>query len=274
MLDEQDVMTVINKASDRLDLSLDYLKGITGNYELSDSYVDSHIDSLEKSYKDTAGFYGFLSFYDMYLYCRYCQDFNQLVKSASKHKDLSKMRLMQRTVIRRGKPTTLSFYESVDKKSSSDSDDNQSEDNVQQANGIFTAGSQFGKPDVSVLSNSLPPKTWLKHGKYKTSYYDYMFYVQNNIIISVIGISKIKGCYSMDYIGGQDEETINREIPVFVNRLLKQAWTDKRGVILPLDVVDSYKGIDDLCAINMLKKHAKSYQIDDKELVEALGDSI
>lgn len=67
-------------------------------------------EEFNKNYGHIAVSYGFNNFYDLYNFAVSNDEFEQVSKGGQK--DLSKLKKVKRTVIRNGKQTTMTFYES------------------------------------------------------------------------------------------------------------------------------------------------------------------
>ena len=83
------------------------------------SEKDTYNEDQNKKYKDLIALYGVKNYKEL---IELGPTVQMAEKSMSKNKDTSKLQLVQKTVIRRGKPTQMSFYQDPSKQiGSSDS---------------------------------------------------------------------------------------------------------------------------------------------------------
>lgn len=130
----------------------------------------------------------------------------------SKNKDTSKLNLVSKTVVRRGKPITMRVYEDPNKSaagensSSSKSEDTPDEQAQQQIeDGIYTGGDALWKPSEYAKSLGVPPNNWFCEHKYvKPS--DYFFFVVGGQIDAIAGISKDKDNIVVRYVATQSKD--------------------------------------------------------------------
>lgn len=99
-------------------ISTDMVHKLTG-IDMTEEYVLSNKEPLNKEFGHLAAAYGFQDFHDFYLYAMSCDEQEQVFKamapSKSKQKDFSKLKPVRRTVIRNGRPTEMTFYEDPNK---------------------------------------------------------------------------------------------------------------------------------------------------------------
>lgn len=285
-LSEEEFSKLVDSATDSMlksPLPVDYLMNALVTDPLDYTYVHEHNEVLTDKYQPLVDYFGYEDFESLYLASQ--ADFatydgmvysrnNEAEKSASKNKDVSKLKLVQRTVMRRGKPTTLSFYEDPNKGAktpskndpSAGSDDNQAQDFT----GFYIAGDELGKPDKYV-ANTLahPGDNWYVVGNYRPTLYDYMFFVQGTDIVTVAGIAKTKGLLTLAYVATPDEDSYPVGLYRSLKKLLKLAYESEQGI-----TYKPYTGEEDICQILFdyfdIKKSRGVYT--DKKLSKKLGD--
>ena len=94
-------------------ISKSYLQSLTG-LELDDELqvlIDN--DDLTEDFEHLVKMYGFESFYDLYLFAKSNDEYEQVSKAGQK--EFGKLKKVKRTVIRNGRPTTMTFYEDPNK---------------------------------------------------------------------------------------------------------------------------------------------------------------
>lgn len=101
-------------------ISVGMLEALTET-KLDEYTILQNQEEFNKNYGHIAVSYGFNDFYDLYNFAVSNDEFEQVSKGGQK--DLSKLKKVKRTVIRNGKQTTMTFYES-----------GESEDNKETAN--------------------------------------------------------------------------------------------------------------------------------------------
>ncbi|AHL19296.1 hypothetical protein LP083-2_089 [Listeria phage LP-083-2] len=76
-------------------------------------------DFLSREFKHIVSLYGFDDFYSLYAYADFCDTMSNLAIKGG-NKDLSKLKKVKRTVMRNGKPTEMTFYESTTEEENKD----------------------------------------------------------------------------------------------------------------------------------------------------------
>ena len=214
-----------------IDVSM--LSSLTG-YALTDEFVSKNLYWLQDNFSYLSNIYGFDKFYDMYLYAKS----DSIVKATSKRKDTSKLNLVHRTVIRNGKPTELSFYEDPNEKSKKPKDtpnsDNQESDEKapQVVSGKFYAGPIFGSPSIGNIKKAKAPESWMSLGKYKENSYDFIFYVENDEIVAVFGISSVKNILSINYVAIKNSSSFKKYYYQAIMDMTNEAYNSGMGVEL------------------------------------------
>jgi len=265
----------------------DYLANVTE--PLSDDYVESHNDELTQKYAGAIKVYGYESFGDLYLATK--ADFasdesgmefraKEAEKSASKNKDVSKLRLVQRTVMRRGKPTTLSFYEDPNKGEKKTEADNppKQQDGEQEADytGFYTAGENFGKPDQARLNSLLPPEDWYTVGSTKGNMYDCLYFVNGTEFTSVAGVKRVGNLLTLAFVSTKDKKSYQLGLYRSLKKLISLIQS---GNYVGKDLGFTYKphpDEEDLCKILFdyldIKERNKTYE--QKDLSKSLGERV
>lgn len=90
-------------------ISLGMLEALTET-KLDEYTIIQNQEEFNKNYGHIAVSYGFNNFYDLYNFAVSNDEYEQVSKGGQK--DLSKLKKVKRTVIRNGKQTTMTFYES------------------------------------------------------------------------------------------------------------------------------------------------------------------
>mgnify|MGYP000879909922 CR=1 FL=1 len=222
---------------------------------LDESYVIEHNDELTEKYLAIIKAAGYEDFHNYYLSGKadFTED-NGVVdtkgdfasKSTSKRKDTSKLQLVQRTVMRRGKPTTLSFYQDPDKASESTNSSGKdgsgsASANVGQEPGVYTGGPKFGSPTIESIALANPPDSFYTRGKYSSRLYDYLFDASDHIT-GVLGVTRDKDMLSPRYIASQDKDGFQAECNTLVKHLVKLAWQNEYGLSVPVGLSDQLLG--------------------------------
>ena len=241
---ESKINAIVNKLYD--EVPVDVLS------DLDESYVINNEDRLNKEYHDLYESKGFTDFYSMYIFGK--ADFvssdgkshkvgeDVAQKSTSKNKDTSKLQLVQRTVMRKGKPTQLSFYQDPDKKdstagststpkASSNAPDNEN------SQGVFTGGPKYGKPLLENIAKAEPPVYFYTKGRYSSGLYDYIFYVSGNIS-GVMGVSKKNDVLSPKYVAVADKDFFVSQVTEMAKKLVTMAWVNNYGIEVPVGYAD------------------------------------
>ena len=252
--------------------SLGYIVG----HELDDDYVLSNEEQLSKSFSSMTNLYGFDSFYDMYLFAK--SNSEEVQKSTSKRKDTSKLQLVQRTVMRRGKPTTLSFYEDNNKDKSPDNkpeeknstDEEESDPTLYR----FLAGKEFGKPATANVAKAQAPSDWITTGKYKSNLYDYTFYVRNNVIVGVNGIAKYKDSIEPVYVSAKSTDDYREVYYHTIMDLLNEAYKSKLGFSLVPVTPDEVTIADIVMSFFDIKLSKGVYTVTTKDLTKKFGEPL
>ena len=130
------------------------------------SEKDTYDEDQNKKYKDLIALYGVKNYKELI-------DLGSTVqmaeKSMSKKKDTSKLQLVQKTVIRRGKPTQMSFYQDPSK--------------------------QSGSPDAKDTSK----------GNKKS--YDYLFFISGGQVVATSGVGKLGDSLTVSFVGSYTKES-------------------------------------------------------------------
>jgi len=186
-------------------------------------YVSVHNDELTEKYDKLLSAYGYDDFEGMYLasgavFAKYDNKVSfrnkEAEKATSKNKDTSKLRLVQRTVMRRGKPTTLSFYEDPNKGAKTTaSGENQSKDSTDENqegadfSGFYTSGLKFGKPDKERIASHMPPDNWYTVGSMTGRMYDCLYFVNGTTFDVVAGVKKKGNLLTLAFVSTPDKES-------------------------------------------------------------------
>lgn len=254
--------------------SLGYIVGT----KLDDAYVSKNLDVLNINFKGLAGIYGFDSFYDLYLFA---EAHDSVAKSTSKNKDTSKLQLVQRTVMRRGKPTTLSFYQDPDKGNKPKSDDSgpgskQEAEEPDDTLYFYWASDKFGYPTVANIAWAEPPASWYqvpKH-KYSSTLYDYGYYVQGTTIAGVFGLSKQGEILDLAYISADTEEHYRGILYRALQNGVKAAYENKLGFSFSPVTTDESIISENVLGFYGMKLRAGTYKQTYKQLVANLGEPL
>lgn len=92
-------------------ISVGMLENLTET-KLDENIILQNQEDFNKNYGHLASAYGFTNFYDLYSFAVANDEYEQVSKGGKK--DLSKLKKVKRTVVRNGKQTTMTFYESHD----------------------------------------------------------------------------------------------------------------------------------------------------------------
>lgn len=250
-------------------------------------YVLAHNDELTKKYADLLSVYGYDDFEGLYLSCQ--ADFasdgeksisrdNEAEKATSKNKDVSKLKLVQRTVMRRGKPTTLSFYEDPNKgvkntNTNSEKPDNQ-EGQEQDFTGFYTSGDTFGKPDRAKISQLMPPDDWFTSGSKSSHLYDCMYFVTGSMPDTVAGVKKVDNMLTLAFVSTPDKETyqlgLYRSLKKLVYLIYRENYNGK-------DLGFTYKpkaNEEDICKVlfDYFDIHKSKGAYTQRDLSKSLGE--
>ena len=266
LVEEQQVVTK--------DLDVDSLGYIIG-HKLDDDYVLSNEEQLAKSFGSMVSLYGFDSFYDMYLYAKSQDDIAE--KSASKHKDTSKLQLVQRTVMRRGKPTTLSFYEDSDKAKEQNQDDSKQEQPQEESDPNlyrFLAGKMFGKPSTANIAKAKTPSNWQTPHDYQNNLYDYTFYVRNGVIVGVNGIAKFNDTLEPVYVSAKSTDDYREVYYHTIMDILNEAYKSNLGFALVPETSDEITIAEIIMSFFDIKLSKGAYTVTAKELVKKFGEPL
>lgn len=257
------------------DLSVDTLGYIVG-HKLDDDYVLSNEEQLAKSFSSMVNLYGFDSFYDMYLYAK--SEDEEVQKSTSKNKDTSKLQLVQRTVMRRGKPTTLSFYEDPNKAKNQNLDKDK-EEKPQEAESDptlyrFLAGKSFGKPSTANIAKAKTPANWETPHEYKNNLYDYTFYVRNGVIVGVNGVTKFKDMLEPTYISARTTDDYREVYYHTIMDILNEAYKSGLGFSIMPTTEDEIIIAEIIMSFFDIKFSKGTYTAKAKDLIKKFGEPL
>lgn len=280
---------VIKSLSDDVMLPDSSLLSTFVDEPLDSDYVMLHDDELTEKYDDLLSAYGYDSFSGFYLAAK--ADFatsgetvesreTEAEKSASKNKDVSKLRLVQRTVMRRGKPTTLSFYEDPNKgeKKAEASNPQKANNEEQEADytGFYTAGENFGKPDQARLASLLPPEDWYTVGSTEGHMYDCLYFVNGAEFTSVAGVKRVGNLLTLAFVSTKDKKSYQLGLYRSLKKLISLIQS---GNYVGKDLGFTYKphqDEEDLCKILFdyldIKERNKTYE--QKDLSKSLGERV
>ena len=197
------------------------LETIVGD-QLDYDYALKNNDTLTSNNQGLLTLYGYSDFYSLYLASKadfatyegkaYSRD-KEASKSASKNKDVSRLRLVQRTVMRRGKPTTLSFYEDPNKGEKKTNADGAEQSGGEQPTteadftGFYLAGTTFGKPKPEGIAQAAIPEEWYTAGNVSGKMFDYMFFVTGSTFETVTGIKKNDKQLTISFVATKDKDS-------------------------------------------------------------------
>lgn len=105
-------------------ISTSFLETLT-HENLTEDYVINSNQELTDTYKHIVIAYGFEDFHSLYLFAVSNDEMEQVSKAGQK--DFSKLKKVKRNVIRNGRNTTMTFYESHDGDSEEESSNSESE---------------------------------------------------------------------------------------------------------------------------------------------------
>lgn len=267
LVEEQQVVTK--------DLDVDSLGYIIG-HKLDDDYVLANEEQLAKSFSSMVSLYGFDSFYDMYLYAKSQDDIAK--KSTPKRKDTSKLQLVQRTVMRRGKPTTLSFYEDTNKVKGQNQDDSKQEQSQEEESDPnlyrFLAGKTFGKPSTANIAKAKTPSNWQTPHDYQNNLYDYTFYVRNGVIVGVNGITKFNDTLEPVYVSAKSTDDYREVYYHTIMDILNEAYKSNLGFALVPETPDEITIAEIIMSFFDIKLSKGAYTVTAKELVKKFGEPL
>jgi hypothetical protein len=172
------------------------------------SEKDTYDEDQNRKYKDLIALYGVKNYKELI-------DLGPTVqmaeKSMSKKKDTSKLQLVQKTVIRRGKPTQMSFYQDPSKQSGAPEAKNTSKGNNDEADsgiedGVYIASKELGNPLPTNVLKAIPRSGWYQERKYKKSY-DYLFFVSGGQVVATSGVGKLGDSLTVSFVGSYTKES-------------------------------------------------------------------
>ena len=250
---------------------------------LDTDYVLVHNDELTEKYNSWVKTYGYDDFESLYLSSR--ADFatyddkvysrsNEAVKATSKNKDTAKLNLVQRTVMRRGKPTTLSFYQDPNKgtqQSNSAPKAEQGDSEQQDVTGFYTAGDTFGKPDQEKIKEYMPPESWYVSGSTRGKMYDCFYFVNGTQFSTVAGIKHTKGLLTLGFVATPDKDSYYLGFYRSLKKLIYLAYENDMGITYKPKVAekDLAKALFDYYGI---KERSGVYT--QKDLTKVLGEHV
>lgn len=170
---------------------------------------DAYDDEQNKKYRDLINLYGVKDYKEL---ANLGSTVQMAEKSTSKSKDTSKLQLVQKTVIRRGKPTQMSFYQDPSKQSqgSQNSSGNQKQSNDSAdggiEDGVYIASEDLGNPLPNNSLRAIPRSGWYQERKYKKSY-DYLFFISGGQLVATSGIGKLKDLLTVNFVGSYTKES-------------------------------------------------------------------
>ena len=276
---------VIKSLSDDVMLPDSSLLSTFVDEPLDSDYVMLHDDELTEKYDDLLSAYGYDSFSGLYLAAK--ADFatsgetvesreTEAEKSASKNKDVSKLRLVQRTVMRRGKPTTLSFYEDPNKgeKKAEASNPPKANNEEQEADytGFYTSGDKFGEPNENITS-LLPPEDWYVVGSTKGKLYDCLYFVKGTEFEAVAGVKKVGNLLTLSFVATPNKESYQLGLYRSLKKLVSLIYSENyKGKNLGF-TYKPHPDEEDLCKVLFdyydIKERQGSYE--QKDLSKSFG---
>lgn len=200
-------------------------------------------EELSNEYEAALMASGYNSFSDYYLAAKadfatidgevFARD-NEASKATSKNKDISKLRLTQKTVMRRGKPTTLSFYEDPNKGNKGNQKNppkaNNEDDEEADYTGFYLAGPELGKPSPEVVANQTEPDaSWYTVGKYSSTLFDYMFFVTGTTYDTVAGIAKKGNLLTLAFVSVATKKQYQLGLYRSLKKLIDLAYKNDYG---------------------------------------------
>jgi hypothetical protein len=267
-------------------LALDYLNGLLGT-ELLPTDVHKNKDIYNNRYNDIAELYGFSDFCSMFDYCMndaYAFDFikkatdinNNISSSASssksKEKDTSDLVLDTKTTIRNGKPYTSRYW--VDPNNIKDNKldkEKGSSNKTVIADGLYMGGQYFGLPTDSLKKLGKPPKSWVTLGMYKSKCFDYVYIINDNKLIFIVGLALINGLVGIQYISALSKKTIIGNTHKLLSKIVKECWLNGYGTIFNTDMFSDYVNIMPFCKLYQFNKRGNDYYCSAKHLLDMLG---
>lgn len=253
-------------------ISTNTLKSLTG-LNLNEDYVLQNNEEMNKSFGHLSAAYGFNDFYDLYNYAMSVDDYEYVAKGGQK--DLSKLKKVKRTVVRNGKPTTMTFYEDPsggrESSNSLDGKEPAQEEQVQPVQATELTGSTTGEAGkkVTIKDLKLLSKIATSLGTELNPNCDsYMVLAdEENTPRAIIGF-EVKGRYAHLAFSSSDNLTQDMEVRAYYE-LIKFALVNELGATF--DNVDNPPVIA-LAEADGFKEKGNKYVIEYKELYKSYGD--
>lgn len=266
---------IISEQLDDDSITVESLSYVVG-HKLDDDYVYDNDKLLSKNFSGYVSLYGFSSFSDLYLYAKSQE---HIEKTASKNKDTSKLQLVQRTVVRRGKPTTLSFYQDPNKgKKVNNLDSSPSDDSPEEEQDLnlyrYLAGDTFGNPKLDLIAKANSPENWYTPRKYSSKLYDYTFYVRNNVLTGVTGVSKNKDTISLVYCTAPTEEDYREILYRGLQDMVKESYDNDLGFSFEPKFTDEDTIASSIFDFYGVKLRNHAYTINPKDMKKIFGERL
>lgn len=211
--------------------------------------------------------YGVSNFFDLYILAESSD--NEVAKS-SKKKDTSRLQLIKRTVMRNGQVAHISYYVDPNKNDSKDSSDDNDDTGE---SGIFNGGYDFGYPLSSSIALSKPPDDWVTIGRYRSTCYDYIFFVSDSRIQEVAGISNKSGYLSLVYFSANEDSVLKANHATLISKLIFEAWKNNLGIDIDNSPEFLSTIMDSVFSFFDIKLKRGHYIANAKELIKCLGDN-
>lgn len=247
--------------------SLDDLTGLN----LDENYVIENEEQLSKNYGHLSTAYGFNSFYDLYMFAKSNDEYEQVAKGGQK--DLSKLRKVKRTVVRNGKQTTMTFYEdpNAEEDKNDQKDKPKEEITPQSEKASEMIGTVIGEVDKKVMIRDL--KLLVKLGSKSgisvdTTCDSYITLTNsNNELKGIIGFTKDNKYVTLKHLDSKGLEELDKRA---YYELIKLALTNKLGAKLPTPKDEL---VNLLAEEDGFKEKGNMYQIEYKDLIKSFGEN-
>lgn len=256
-------------------IELPFLEKITQTDLNDEQFVIDNNEIYTDAYKHIVAAYGFKSFYDLYLYAKADEvyDNEAVLKS---NKDYDSLNRVKRKVTRNGKEVEMTFYEKPragsDNKEKAKANTDDSEENQANTFQIIAVGN-FEDPipteELQALNNLSAGFRILK-GKQADCDRLKLLVDSNYIPRAVIGLKIVNQYLTIKHLS-KDIDVSGLEIRAFYE-LVKVALNINKGVRVAKE--EGFEDIEELAHASELNETDLNYEADPQELYELFGEFI
>lgn len=258
------------------DVSVDMLEMFTGLdlVNVDEAFLDTYNDS----FKHLAASYGFGNFKSLYLHALEKdkeRGVEPVAKAKSKQKDLAKLVKVKRTVMRNGKPTTMTFYEDPNKGGGGGNKLDKDAPKEEKRQPVPSSELKTQEPEEDDFEGAnKQPEAINLYREFSGS--DIPKATDADILSSEEGAEAVilynrKGKY-LELSGFAHSEVVEDIEKRAFFQTLRKAWEEGLGVIIPLEHMENYSGIHAIAPYFDMELIGDRYVLDNQGLLDSLGE--